>query len=399
MNRLLAACFCLVLCLAAGDSRAAEPWGKVVEQADGQTVYWNAWAGSEATNEYIQWVADEVENRFGITLKHVKVANLAESVSRVLAEKSAGKTDDGSVDLLWINGENFLAMKQNDLLYGPFAERLPNYELTNADDWPTLTEDFTVPTEGYEAPWGMAQIVFLHDTRRLPDPPRSMNELLAWAKKNPGRFTHPQVSNFMGSTFLKQALYELAEDPEVLQEPATDSNFQRVTEPLWAWYGKLRPHLWRDGEQFPENAPAQHQLLADAEVDVSISFHPPEASNLIQNGLLPPTVRTYVLDGGTIGNTHFLAIPFNSSSKEAAMVTANFLLSPEAQARKQDPRVWGDLTVLDLDGLSDEQRKVFHELPKGAATLSREELGDPLPEPHPSWMNRIVEEWGRRYSG
>jgi ABC-type uncharacterized transport system YnjBCD substrate-binding protein len=32
-------------------------------------------------------------------------------------------------------------------------------------------------------------------------------------------------------------------------------------------------------------------------------------------------------------------------------VTANFLLSPEAQARKQDPKVWGDPTVLAMERL------------------------------------------------
>ena len=52
--------------------------------------------------------------------------------------------------------------------------------------------------------------------------------------------------------------------------------------------------------------------------------------------------------GGTIGNTHFVAIPYNSSAKEGAQVVANFLLSPEAQARKLDPTVWGDPTVLGL---------------------------------------------------
>ena len=39
-----------------------------------------------------------------------------------------------------------------------------------------------------------------------------------------------------------------------------------------------------------------------------------------------------------------------------AMVLANFLLSPEAQAKKQDPRGWGDATVLDVSALEPEDR-------------------------------------------
>ena len=33
----------------------------------------------------------------------------------------------------------------------------------------------------------------------------------------------------------------------------------------------------------------------------------------------------------------------------------------------------------------------------GWTTLSTEELGSHLPEPHPSWMTRITEAWKKRY--
>ena len=87
-----------------------------------------------------------------------------------------------------------------------------------------------------------------------------------------------------------------------------------------------------------------------------MAFNPADASAAISAGRLPETVRTFVLEDGTIGNTHFVAIPFNAAHAAGAMVVADFLLSPEAQARKQDPRVWGDGTVLDLAALAPEDR-------------------------------------------
>ena len=110
------------------------------------------------------------------------------------------------------------------------------------------------------------------------------------------------------------------------------------------------------------------RLLADREIFISLSFNPSEASNAIATGELPDSIRTYVHEGGTIGNTHFLAIPFNSSAQEGAMVLADFLLSPEAQARKSDPSIWGDPTVLALAKLSPEQRSLFETIPRGVAT-------------------------------
>jgi putative thiamine transport system substrate-binding protein len=381
----------------AAAAQSAE-WSDIVAKARGQTVYFNAWGGGEQINAYIAWTAQQLDARYGIKLEHVKLADTADAVARVLAEKAAGKTEGGSVDLIWINGENFAAMKNAGLLYGPFAESLPNFRYVDVEGKPTVRSDFTVPVEGLESPWGMAQIVFIHDTARLKEPPRSMAALLNWAKSNPGRFTYPAPPDFIGSTFLKQALYELAADPAMLQRPATEENFAATAAPLWDWLDQIHPFLWRGGKSFPQNAQMQRQLLDDGEIDITLTFNPGSASSDIAQGLLPETVRTYVLEGGTIGNTHFLAIPFNAAAKEAAMVAADFLLSPEAQLRKQDPAIWGDPTVLAMDKLDAADRDKFAALPLGIATLPPAELGRTLPEPHPSWMTRLEEEWRRIYA-
>jgi putative thiamine transport system substrate-binding protein len=372
-------------------------WPAVEAAARGQTVYWHAWGGDARTNAYIAWAGAEVEARHGVRVEHVKLSDTSEAVARVLAEVTAGRGEDGSVDLIWINGENFAAMKEAGLLFGPWAEDLPNWALVDVEGKPTVINDFTVPTDGLEAPWGMAQLVFYHDTARLPDPPRDPAAMLAWAAADPGRFAYPAPPDFLGTTFLKQILIALAEDPDRLQSPVDAADYDAVTAPLWAWLDDLTPHLWRAGRAFPRTGPALRQLMADGEIDLAFSFNPAEASAAIANDELPASVRSYVLDGGTIANTHFVAIPVNAAAKEGAMVLANFLLSPEAQAEKQDPAVLGDFTVLDVARLDPDDRARFEALDLGIATLSPEDLGPALPEPHPTWMVRIAEDWTARY--
>lgn len=386
------------LALAAALPAAAQSWDEVLAKARGQTVNWNAWAGDEKTNAFIAWVADEVQKRHGVRVNHVKLKDTAEAVTRVVAEKAAGRDSGGSVDLVWINGPNFLAMKEQALLYGPFAERLPNWRFVDTVRRRSNVVDFTIAHQGYESPWRMAQIVFVYDSKRVRELPKSVPELLDWSKRNPGRLTHPSVRNFLGATFLKQALYELAPDPSVLQRPATDSSFEATTAPLWKWYEALKPTLWRQGRQFPENGPAQRQLMNDGEIDLMISFNPSEAAVSSSTGLLPDTVRTFTFSKGTIGNTSFVAIPYNASAKEGAMVVANFLLEPATQAHAQDVRQMGNFTVLDLDKLSPADRRRFEDLPRPAALPTNAELGTALLEPHPSWMTRITAEWERRYT-
>jgi putative thiamine transport system substrate-binding protein len=396
--RMLRALFALALGALSAGPAAANSWTDTLADARGQTVYWNAWGGDEQINAYIAWVGEQVQARYGIELSQVKLTDTSEAVARVVAEKAAGRLDDGSVDLIWLNGENFAALKSQRLLYGPFVEQLPNFRYVDVKDKPTTLVDFTIPTDGLEAPWGMAQFVFLYDTAKVAEPPRSIPALLKWAKAHPGRFTYPAPPDFVGSTFLKQVLVELTPDPAVLEKPAQETDFAAVTAPLWRWLEAIRPYLWRQGASFPASGPALHQLLDDGEVDFSMAFNPAEASSLINAGRLPNSVRTFILEAGTIGNTHFVAIPFNAAHKAGAMVVADFLMSPEAQAHKQDPRVWGDGTVLDLAALDPADRTRFAALPQGVATLPPDQLVPVRPEPHPSWMTAIEAEWLRRFS-
>lgn len=371
-------------------------WDAVLADAKGETVYWNAWGGSTTTNDFLAWVGERVSQQYGVTLEHVKLTDTADAVTRVLSEKQAGENDDGAVDMIWINGANFAAMKDADLLFGPYAEQLPNWALVDTNSKAVQT-DFTVPVEGYESPWAMAQVVFVHDTADMPEKLGSMQALLEWTKLNPGRFSYPQPPDFLGTTFLKQVLVDILPDASVLAAPATDENYDDITAPLWAYLDELTPNLWREGKAYPATGTAMFPLIADDEVDLSISFSPGAASTAIANFELPDTVRTFVLDKGTIGNASFVAIPYNSGSKAGAMIVANFLMSPEAQARAQDPTILGYGTVLNMDALSAEEQAVFDSLDLGIATLTPAELGTVQAEPHPSWAVRIADDWVSRY--
>ncbi len=384
------------LALPAAALAAPDPadWKAVLAEAEGQTVYWHAWGGSSATNRFIAWLGDRVEAQYGVTLEHVKLTDTADALTRVLSEKQAGTDADGAVDLVWINGENFVSMKEADLLFGPFATELPNAALV-ADD-PIITHDFGTPVDGMESPWAKAQLVFMYDSADA-GPVATMAELKDWAAEHPGRFTFPQPPDFLGTTFLKQALVSLVEEPSVLQEPLAKDRFEAVTAPLWDYMDALTPTLWRSGRAYPASGPAQFQLVTDEEIDIAPSLSPSEASTAIANFQLPETVRTFVPETGTIGNASFVAIPYNSGSKAGAMVVANALLDPEVQLHAQDPDALGYGTVLDMEALPEAERQAFSGLDLGVATLPPAKLGEVLPEPHASWSHAVEEEWIRRY--
>lgn len=377
-----------------GIARPAVDWGAIEARARGQKVFFNAWGGSERTNAYLGWVAAQVDRRFGVGLQHVKITDTAEAVKRVRSEAQAGRNRDGSVDMVWINGENFLTLKKEGLLFGPFAEQLPNYRWVDLAGKPSTRVDFSEPVEGMQAPWGMAQFTFFADRQRVPEPPRSMAALLDFARVQAGRVTYPRPPNFHGTTFLKQALLETTPERELLYRPVSAAALERAARPLWSYLDALRPHLWRGGRQHPQNAAAVRQMMADGELLVALTFNPNEAANEIAARRLPATVYSWQNDKGSIGNTHFLAIPVNARVPDAAQVVIDFMLSPEAQARKADIEVWGDGTVLAVERLPAAQRAHFAERSWPGQV---ERPAPVLLEPHGSWVEPLEREWLRRY--
>jgi putative thiamine transport system substrate-binding protein len=375
-------------------SAMAADWTQVEAAARGQTVYFNAWAGSERINAYLQWAGAEIDKRHGVKLEHVKVSDTAEVVKRVRAEKQSGRLTLGSTDAVWINGENFLAMKREGLLFGPFAESLPSYAAVDTLGKPTTRIDFSEPVDGMEAPWGMAQLTYFADSKRVPQLPQSAAELVVFAERNPGRITYPKPPNFHGTTFLKQLLLEASTDRTPFHAPLVAEAFERMSAPLWAMLDTLHPVLWREGRQFPASNAVMRQMMADGELLMSLTFNPNEAANEIAAGRLPPSVVSWQPRAGSIGNTHFLAIAFNARAKPGAQVVINFLLSPLAQARKADIAIWGDPTVLALDRLSPAERALFAQTAMPGTVVQ----GAPTwPEPHASWVPAIEREWTRRY--
>ncbi len=376
-------------------ANASGHWAQTLQLARGQTVYFNAWAGDAKINAYIQWAAKACEQAHGVKVEHVKISDAADVVKRVRAEKSAGRgRGQGTVDLIWINGENFAAMKREGLLFGPFAEQLPNWKWVDTEGKPTTRLDFSETTDGLEAPWGMAQLTFYADKTRLPSPPDSMLGLMDLAQSQPGRLTYPAPPSFHGTTFVKQALYELAVDPKALRQPVTPTVFDAQTSKLWAFLDALHPLLWRKGEQFTKSASDVRALMVNGELIMGLTFNPNEAASEVAAGRMAPTTYSWQFPGGTIGNTHFVAIPFNAKAPQGAQVFANFLLSPEAQARKADIKYWGDPTVLAVDRLPETARAPFtRSLPPGSVTNP----GPALPEPHASWVEALEAAWIKRY--
>lgn len=363
---------------------SATDWQQTEHQARGQTVWFNAWGGDAAVNRYLDWVSGEVKRDYGVNLKIVHLADAADAVKRIQTEAQAGRTRGGSVDLLWVNGENFRTLKEANLLKTHWAQQLPNWRYVDLQK-PVL-EDFSVPTDGAESPWGSAQLTFIARREHTPQPPLSPQALLTFATEHPGTVTYPRPPDFTATAFLEQLLLDLTSQPDALKIPPDEKTFATVTAPLWAYLDKLHPQLWRKGSDFPATPAKMDAMLASGTLRLSLTFNPMHASQKVSSGELPKDSYRFGFSQGMLGNVHFVTIPANARAEAGAQVVANFLLSPDAQQRKADPAVWGDPTVLDSS-------KLAKPWPGGA----QDKTPPVLAEPHAAWVNALEQAWLRRY--
>ena len=395
--------FCIVmacamlLCAGCGKKAADEPdlsaasWEEIVEAAKGTTVTFYGWGGDENRNNWLNTtVADHVKEKYDITLEVVGM-----NIDDILAKLSGVKQADsskGSIDMIWINGENFYSAKDNGLLYGPFTDKLPNMEKYIDLDDPETLNDFCMPIEGYEAPYAKAQMVMYNDSAVTPEAPVNAAEFMEYCMQYKGRVTYPALPDFTGSAFVRNLIYELCgwEQFQTMQ-PDYDA-VKAAVEPAMEYLRALNPYLWNEGKTFPESSTTVDAMFADGELVMSMSYGPFSVSTGIDQGIYTDTTRTFVFDNGTIGNTNYMAIAYNSPNKAGAMVVIDAIISAEMQLTQYAQL--RELPVVDAAKLTDEEKAAFDAVDLGKGVLSQAELlAHRLPEMPASLVPVIEEIW------
>ena len=169
-------------------NETSSDWNEILEKAKGKTVNFYGWGGDDKRNEWIDsYLIPIMKDKYDVTVNRVGM-DIDEINNLLLAEKNSDK--DGNVDVVWINGENFANAKKNDFLYGPFTQKLPNFNDYIDAESSDVKFDFGEPVEGMEAPYGKAQFVFLYDSAKIKTPPTNHEEFLELAKENPGKITY-----------------------------------------------------------------------------------------------------------------------------------------------------------------------------------------------------------------
>jgi putative spermidine/putrescine transport system substrate-binding protein len=384
----------LTACATAAPTAApdAADWPAVLEAARGTTLDWYMFTGDEAVNGVVQgYVAPRLAEEFGVRLNVVSVADTADAVNKVLAERQAGRAGSGTVDAIWINGQNFATGKQAGLWACGHPADLPNARYVDLTA-PEIATDFGVPVDGCEVAWQQANSALVYDSAALgPADVASLTALSDWARANPGRFTYPAPPDFTGSMAVRTFLYDTVGGPAAQAGPPDAA----TADALWARLDGLEPALWRAGETYPTSQDAVEQLYATGEISAFLTYGPGTVASKVSDGVFPATTRTTVPDVGNIANTSYLAIPADAADRAAALVLANLLQDPRTQLRFFADG--GIYPVVDLDRVPADVRAEFDAVDLGPSVLPLTELtARALPELDAQVAAAVDEGWTAR---
>lgn len=361
----------------------------LAEKARGTELTFYMWGGDDRLNTWIdEYYATLLKDKYDITLRRVGM-NIEDILTQLSGEVSAGK-QDGDIDMIWINGENFKTAKENNLLYGPFLSDLPNFEQYINTNEKEVNYDFGFPIEGFEAPYGKAQLVMYNDSAITEEAPRNTEELMEFVKKYKGKVTYPALPDFTGSAFVRNIIYDIVGYEQFMDMPEDKQKVKEAIEPALQYLRELNPYLWNEGKTFPEKEPTMRNMYADGELVMGMSYSAFGVATGIEDGTFTETTRTFQFDKGTIGNTNYIALAGNSGNKEAAILAINEMISPEVQAERY--KTLRTIPVVDYHKLDDTQKAAFDAVDIGKGVISQEELlSKRLPE-MPAGLVPIIEE-------
>lgn len=375
---------------------AFSDWDSVIAAAQGQTVNLWMYGGDEQGNNYIDDILTPAVAEEGVTLNRIPVTDTRDALNRVLTELQAGRTDDGSVDLIWVNGDNFRTGKEAGAWLCDWTGLLPNMANVSSED-PLLTSDFGTPVDGCEAPWSKAQFSIAYNAANITNPPTTLAGVLEWAEAHPGRFAYPAPPDFTGAAFIRQVLYSVSGGYQNVPAEYSSSTFDDLSPALYDTLSDLAPSLWRGGDTYPADADQLNKLYADGQIDMTMTYGPATLTKLVADGTYPAETRVLTLTDGTLGNANFLGIPANAAHQAGAMVVANVALSVEQQLAKANPDTWGQFTVLDFSKLTLAEQEEFAALPQSAVVPSFEVLSrNANPELSAAWVPALDEGWRSR---
>lgn len=230
-------------------------------------------------------------------------------------------------------------------------------------------------------PYRASSVILAYNSKNVPTPPATADELYDWIRKHPGKFAYNDpATGGSGSSFVQTAIYNFLpadaihnQDPAIMQQ--WDKGFNLLKE--------LGPYMYQKGV-YPKKNQGTLDILASGEVDMIPAWSDMALENLSKK-TLPDTIKLTQITPAFTGGPSYIGIPAMSEKKEAAEKFINFALTPEAQTVVIN-KMYGYPGIKWSEMPADLQKK-FESVAKGYRTFTIGSLGDEI---NKRWQREVA---------
>ena len=273
----------------------------------------------------------------------------AQSLTDMLnAAYQAGQTDT-DFDLVDFSGDDLSKMVS---LLG--EEAFVKLDETMIPNRANVAAESSVAGE-YVQPYRGTTVILAYDSETVPEPPKTMDELVEWMKANPGRFVYnvPGTGG-AGDSFARTSVYNFL-DPEAIT--SDDPSWVDQWDEGFAFLADIHQYMYSSGGSivYPNKNQGSLDLLNQGEIDMCPNWADMVLSQRAA-GELKDSIKIAQIDPAFTGSLQTLAIPTIGSNQEGACAFMDYMCSDAAQqmmVKEMAAIPLVDASNLDLAGFED----------------------------------------------
>jgi len=216
------------------------------------------------------------------------------------------------------------------------AGLLTGVDTKNVPNLASVDSSLLTPVNGMAVPYRGSAVVLAYDSAKVPEL-KTLDELLAWVKANPGRFTYNSPSTGgSGQGFVNAVLSRYVSDPAQLKTMQT--GYDVSLQPQWdkglQTLRDLGPSIYQN--TYPNGNQDVLNLLSKGQIDLAPTWSDMFLSSKKSGALGASFKAVSISEPALPGGASYLGLPKNGKDQQAALTLFNWLLEPAQQAQIAD---------------------------------------------------------------
>lgn len=266
----------------------------------------------------------EYAGQYEVTLQFMLSGTGAQTLADMLAAASKAGQTNTDYDIVDLSGDDLsklVSLIGQEQFVKLDSSKIPNAASVEAKS--SIATDYCQPYRG-------TTVILAYDSAKVPTPPATMDELVAWMKANPGRFAYNTPgTGGAGDSFARSSVYNFLPEEAFTSD---DEKWIGEWDEGFNFLKEIHPYIYSSGGSvvYPNKNQGTLDLLNQGEIDMCPNWADMVLSQRA-SGEIKDSIKITQIDPALTGSLQSLVIPTFGSNTDGAYAFMNYMLSPAAQ--------------------------------------------------------------------